>query len=55
MPESPDYLDELDPDALTPREALDALYRLKALRPELAPVAGPDGEPGPNLAAGEVR
>ena len=25
-------LDELDPDALTPREALDALYRLKALR-----------------------
>jgi DNA mismatch repair protein MutS len=25
-------LDELDPDTLTPREALDALYRLKALR-----------------------
>jgi DNA mismatch repair protein MutS len=27
-------LDALDPDALTPREALDALYRLKALRRE---------------------
>ncbi len=27
-------LDALDPDALTPREALDALYRLKALRHE---------------------
>jgi len=27
-----DALDALDPDALTPREALDALYRLKALR-----------------------
>jgi DNA mismatch repair protein MutS len=25
-------LDELNPDTLTPREALDALYRLKALR-----------------------
>ncbi|MFL1874945.1 hypothetical protein ACIKT0_06965, partial [Hansschlegelia beijingensis] len=25
-------LDAVDPDALTPREALDALYRLKALR-----------------------
>jgi DNA mismatch repair protein MutS len=25
-------LDDLDPDTLTPREALDALYRLKALR-----------------------
>jgi DNA mismatch repair protein MutS len=25
-------VDELDPDALTPREALAALYRLKALR-----------------------
>ena len=24
-------LDELDPDALTPREALEALYRLKSL------------------------
>src|SRR6185437_15837576 len=27
-------LDELDPDALSPREALEALYRLKALRRE---------------------
>jgi DNA mismatch repair protein MutS len=27
-----DELDRLDPDALTPREALDALYRLKRLR-----------------------
>jgi hypothetical protein len=26
-------LAELDPDRLTPREALDALYRLKALLP----------------------
>ncbi len=26
-------LDDLDPDRLTPREALDALYRLKSLRP----------------------
>jgi DNA mismatch repair protein MutS len=25
-------LDALDPDAMTPREALDALYRLKAQR-----------------------
>jgi len=25
-------LDEVDPDALSPREALEALYRLKALR-----------------------
>ena len=25
-------LDGLDPDAMTPREALDALYRLKAIR-----------------------
>jgi DNA mismatch repair protein MutS len=25
-----DALDALDPDAMTPREALDALYRLKA-------------------------
>jgi DNA mismatch repair protein MutS len=25
-------LDGIDPDALTPREALDALYRLKAAR-----------------------
>ena len=25
-------VDELEPDSLTPREALDALYRLKALR-----------------------
>jgi DNA mismatch repair protein MutS len=25
-------VDEIDPDALTPREALDALYRLKALQ-----------------------
>jgi DNA mismatch repair protein MutS len=25
-------IDDLDPDALTPREALDALYRLKALQ-----------------------
>jgi DNA mismatch repair protein MutS len=24
-------LEEIDPDALTPREALDALYRLKSL------------------------
>ena len=29
-----DALDALDPDALTPREALDALYRLKALSKE---------------------
>jgi DNA mismatch repair protein MutS len=27
----------LDPDAMTPREALDALYRLKALRRGTAP------------------
>ena len=27
-----DALDTLDPDRLTPREALDALYRLKHLR-----------------------
>jgi DNA mismatch repair protein MutS len=37
-PEAPDpvarALDELDPDALTPRDALQALYRLKALRHE---------------------
>jgi hypothetical protein len=26
----------LDPDMLTPREALDALYRLKALRTEFS-------------------
>jgi DNA mismatch repair protein MutS len=25
-------LDAIDPDALTPREALEALYRLKSLR-----------------------
>lgn len=33
VPSSPlhDAIDELDPDSLTPREALDALYRLKAL------------------------
>jgi DNA mismatch repair protein MutS len=29
-------LAELNPDTLTPREALDALYRLKALLPALA-------------------
>jgi len=30
-------LSRIDPDALTPREALDALYRLKALQPTLSP------------------
>jgi len=35
----------LDPDRLTPREALEALYRLKAmLAPEARPIA-PDAEP----------
>ena len=29
-----DAVDALDPDAMTPREALDALYRLKSLNPE---------------------
>ena len=29
-----DQLREIDPDTLTPREALDALYRLKALLPD---------------------
>ncbi|TAL73693.1 MAG: DNA mismatch repair protein MutS [Rhodanobacter sp.] len=29
-----DALDTIDPDTLSPREALDALYRLKALRPD---------------------
>ena len=36
IPEEPDEvgeaLDELDPDSLSPREALDALYELKKLR-----------------------
>jgi DNA mismatch repair protein MutS len=27
----------IDPDTLTPREALDALYRLKKLHPDTAP------------------
>ena len=27
-----DYLDTLDPDSLSPRQALDALYELKRLR-----------------------
>ena len=34
-------LTRLDPDALTPREALDALYRLKALLPPPLPKATP--------------
>jgi len=29
-------LDEMQPDSLTPRDALDMLYRLKALRRDLA-------------------
>ena len=33
-------LDALEPDGLTPREALDELYRLKALRPENALSSG---------------
>ena len=33
-------LDALDPDSLAPREALDALYRLKALRTQSAPRSG---------------
>ena len=32
--------DELEPDSLAPREALDALYRLKAMRAQLALVPG---------------
>ena len=37
----------IDPDRLTPREALDALYRLKALTPAplAAPFAAPAGDP----------
>ena len=33
-------LDALEPDSLTPREALDELYRLKALRPKKALLSG---------------
>ena len=33
-------LDALEPDSLTPREALDELYRLKALRPQKALLSG---------------
>jgi len=29
-----DTLDDIDPDTLSPRAALDALYRLKSLRPK---------------------
>jgi DNA mismatch repair protein MutS len=36
-------LDELQPDSLTPREALDMLYRLKALRHDSVP---PPPRPG---------
>jgi DNA mismatch repair protein MutS len=37
-------LDEMQPDSLTPREALDMLYRLKALRhdPALPPLRSGD-------------
>jgi DNA mismatch repair protein MutS len=38
---TPSVLEEalaaIDPDTLTPREALDALYRLKKLHPDTAP------------------
>ena len=33
-------LDALEPDSLTPREALDELYRLKALRPQKVLLSG---------------
>ena len=33
-------LDGLEPDSLTPREALDELYRLKALRPQKVLLSG---------------
>ena len=33
-------LDALEPDSLTPREALDELYRLKALRSQKALLSG---------------
>ena len=32
-------LDKLEPDTLTPREALDELYRLKAMRTQKAPLS----------------
>jgi DNA mismatch repair protein MutS len=36
-PDTPiiDALEEIDPDQMAPREALDALYRLKSLTDEL--------------------
>ena len=38
MPSTPKLLlARIDPDALSPREALEALYRLKSLHPETKP------------------
>jgi len=37
-------LDEMQPDSLTPREALDMLYRLKALRRDPALPAPRSGD-----------